>query len=197
MDDNIAPYNPRSRPRPTLSCLVCRRKKLRCDRSHPCDQCVRSHRPDECSYAAQGSSSASPITNETTWTRTASSGESPAKRPRTDDYTPIDVSTVNAPLLRTVESLVTRVAQLERQMADLVGNGATANAPAPTPKSAMSEKQNQSHPGSGKTEDDLTMKKDRTRFNGTVKQLLHRVVRFHFVFIRITANKNSSLMLWN
>ncbi|KAI9850836.1 MAG: hypothetical protein M1838_004989 [Thelocarpon superellum] len=43
----------RKRPRPTLSCLECRRKKLKCDRNRPCDQCLKSARPRQCAYATQ------------------------------------------------------------------------------------------------------------------------------------------------
>ncbi|RMZ90457.1 hypothetical protein DV736_g2305, partial [Chaetothyriales sp. CBS 134916] len=38
------------RPRPVISCLECRRKKLKCDRTRPCQQCIKAHRVDFCSY---------------------------------------------------------------------------------------------------------------------------------------------------
>ncbi|OQV07108.1 Fungal Zn2-Cys6 binuclear cluster domain-containing protein isoform 2 [Cladophialophora immunda] len=41
---------PAKRPRPVISCLECRRKKLRCSRSHPCQQCVKIGRPGKCEY---------------------------------------------------------------------------------------------------------------------------------------------------
>ncbi|KIX98719.1 uncharacterized protein Z520_05180 [Fonsecaea multimorphosa CBS 102226] len=49
-----SPANPASakRPRPVISCLECRRKKLRCSRSHPCQQCVKIGRPGRCVYQA-------------------------------------------------------------------------------------------------------------------------------------------------
>lgn len=52
MEDSISP-RPRTvkRPRPVISCLNCRRKKLRCSRTFPCDKCIRSGRRDECQYA--------------------------------------------------------------------------------------------------------------------------------------------------
>ncbi|KAH9893698.1 hypothetical protein F4778DRAFT_794751 [Xylariomycetidae sp. FL2044] len=40
------------RPRPVKSCLECRRRKLRCDRTLPCSQCQKSQR--SCRYAADG-----------------------------------------------------------------------------------------------------------------------------------------------
>ncbi|KAB8205658.1 hypothetical protein BDV34DRAFT_212995 [Aspergillus parasiticus] len=44
------------RRRPALSCTVCRRRKLKCDRALPCSQCVKSKTPDLCVYSgpAQG-----------------------------------------------------------------------------------------------------------------------------------------------
>ncbi|KAL2809844.1 fungal-specific transcription factor domain-containing protein [Aspergillus granulosus] len=44
------------RRRPALSCTVCRRRKLKCDRSLPCGQCVKSKTPDLCIYSAPKSS---------------------------------------------------------------------------------------------------------------------------------------------
>lgn len=41
---------PQRRRRPPLSCTVCRRRKLKCDRSFPCGQCVRSKTTDECVF---------------------------------------------------------------------------------------------------------------------------------------------------
>ncbi|KAJ4597144.1 hypothetical protein HRR83_004573 [Exophiala dermatitidis] len=38
------------RPRPVISCLECRRKKLKCDRTHPCRQCLKIGRPGRCQY---------------------------------------------------------------------------------------------------------------------------------------------------
>lgn len=39
------------RPRPVLSCLECRRKKLKCDRMLPCQQCLKLNQPSLCTYA--------------------------------------------------------------------------------------------------------------------------------------------------
>lgn len=43
---------PPRRRRPPLSCTICRRRKLKCDKSMPCAQCVKSKMPDQCSYAS-------------------------------------------------------------------------------------------------------------------------------------------------
>jgi Fungal Zn(2)-Cys(6) binuclear cluster domain len=40
------------RPRPVLSCLECRRKKLKCDRLLPCQQCRKSGRTALCAYSS-------------------------------------------------------------------------------------------------------------------------------------------------
>ena len=39
---------PQKRPRPTKSCLLCRKKKLKCDRLAPCRQCIM--RNVQCTY---------------------------------------------------------------------------------------------------------------------------------------------------
>ncbi|KAL4986274.1 fungal-specific transcription factor domain-containing protein [Aspergillus falconensis] len=40
------------RRRPALSCTNCRRRKLRCDRSLPCGQCIKSKTADSCVFSA-------------------------------------------------------------------------------------------------------------------------------------------------
>ncbi|KAL7932882.1 hypothetical protein V8C35DRAFT_328124 [Trichoderma chlorosporum] len=41
-------HEPYRRRRPALSCLECRRRKLKCDRSHPCSRCVSTE--TQCNY---------------------------------------------------------------------------------------------------------------------------------------------------
>lgn len=43
-------HNPRKRPRPVVSCLRCRDKKLKCDRSAPCQNCSKAQISDTCAY---------------------------------------------------------------------------------------------------------------------------------------------------
>ncbi|CAG8144340.1 unnamed protein product [Penicillium olsonii] len=53
MEDHLSneePEQPQRRRRPPLSCTTCRRRKLKCDRSLPCGQCVRSKTTDECVF---------------------------------------------------------------------------------------------------------------------------------------------------
>ncbi|KAI5459045.1 fungal-specific transcription factor domain-containing protein [Mariannaea sp. PMI_226] len=42
--------NGRRRDKPTLSCTICRARKLRCDRQSPCGSCVRRGKSAECMY---------------------------------------------------------------------------------------------------------------------------------------------------
>lgn len=51
------PLSPAARPRnkrarPTISCLECRRKKLKCDREKPCMQCKKAGREAVCNYVS-------------------------------------------------------------------------------------------------------------------------------------------------
>ena len=43
---------PRKRRRPALSCIQCRRRKVKCDRNEPCNQCKSSRKAHNCSYRA-------------------------------------------------------------------------------------------------------------------------------------------------
>ncbi|KAF4212515.1 hypothetical protein CNMCM8980_000899 [Aspergillus fumigatiaffinis] len=45
-----SPKSTARRRRPPLSCTVCRRRKLKCDRAFPCSQCIKSKTPDQCIY---------------------------------------------------------------------------------------------------------------------------------------------------
>lgn len=40
----------RRRRRPPLACIACRRRKVRCDRKMPCQNCVRARRVTSCAY---------------------------------------------------------------------------------------------------------------------------------------------------
>ena len=43
------------RPRPQTSCSICHRRKVKCDKRLPCDQCVKHGAPGKCFYASLGS----------------------------------------------------------------------------------------------------------------------------------------------
>lgn len=38
------------RRRPPLACVACRRRKVRCDRKMPCQNCIKAHRAASCTY---------------------------------------------------------------------------------------------------------------------------------------------------
>lgn len=42
------------RPRPIVSCLRCRHKKLKCDRRSPCENCVKAFTDQTCTYSRDG-----------------------------------------------------------------------------------------------------------------------------------------------
>ncbi|PWY80719.1 hypothetical protein BO70DRAFT_397011 [Aspergillus heteromorphus CBS 117.55] len=46
----IVPSAKKRKPRPKLSCVLCRQKKLKCNRMHPCDNCIKHKRPYMCHY---------------------------------------------------------------------------------------------------------------------------------------------------
>lgn len=48
MNENISGPQ-RKRRRPTMACQRCRRRKIKCDRNTPCDQCILS-KSDNCHY---------------------------------------------------------------------------------------------------------------------------------------------------
>jgi hypothetical protein len=56
VDDNgirstkVRRHPSRPRPRPTLSCLRCRHRKIKCDRLLPCRQCTLTGHGSKCSY---------------------------------------------------------------------------------------------------------------------------------------------------
>lgn len=63
------------RPRPVLSCLECRRKKLKCDRLLPCNQCNKSGHSAQCAYYNRRPSQAQALLTE-------SEGEAPPRKRR-------------------------------------------------------------------------------------------------------------------
>jgi hypothetical protein len=54
--------HPRKRPRPVVSCLRCRHKKLKCDRTSPCENCTKASIADTCTYSRDGHVSAKEVT---------------------------------------------------------------------------------------------------------------------------------------
>ena len=73
-NDDITSKNSLKRPRPVISCFECRRKKLKCSRTLPCQQCLKIGKADVCSFQA----GQEPETN------VAGSVEPPEKRSRAE-----------------------------------------------------------------------------------------------------------------
>jgi hypothetical protein len=67
------PNQPRKRRRPALSCVQCRRRKIKCDRNMPCGQCTSS-KTSACLYASDPAS--------------------PSKKPRVDGQFPATPSSI-------------------------------------------------------------------------------------------------------
>lgn len=74
---------PRKRRRPALSCIECRRRKIKCDRNDPCQHCVsaRSH----CAYLSKSNGSAiyqnpHPLGSAATSNTSSVSAESPLQQ---------------------------------------------------------------------------------------------------------------------
>ncbi|PYI20274.1 hypothetical protein BO99DRAFT_112686 [Aspergillus violaceofuscus CBS 115571] len=49
-NSTVIPSAKKRKPRPKLSCVPCRRKKLKCNRIHPCDNCIKHRRTEMCHY---------------------------------------------------------------------------------------------------------------------------------------------------
>jgi hypothetical protein len=72
--------NPRKRPRPVVSCLRCRNKKLKCDRATPCQNCIKASIADTCTYDPDGHILAKEVAPVAATTATASSLEDLQRR---------------------------------------------------------------------------------------------------------------------
>lgn len=72
----VVPETSRKRARPTKSCLECRRKKLKCDRTQPCMQCKKLAREALCIYVGR--------LDDTLNEGMYGDGESSNKRPRVE-----------------------------------------------------------------------------------------------------------------
>ncbi|KAI1627637.1 hypothetical protein EDD37DRAFT_269532 [Exophiala viscosa] len=133
------------RPRPVISCLECRRKKLKCDRTHPCQQCIKIGRPGQCEYQ----SGVEPLPN------IAYALASPAKRQRihspsveaVDRGITVPNGSHDLPVSSAgrgvIEDLQERVARLENAI--LAGNTAREESQNPHTAAPMSLEANGTH----------------------------------------------------
>lgn len=112
----------KKRPRPVMSCLDCRKKKLKCDRLLPCHQCKKSGRTARCTYAAQ-ENSMEPQDEHLPSVRKKVRLNDPShpeegQEPGSDEVTARGRNNINplitAEVVAEVRDLKTRVVELER-----------------------------------------------------------------------------------
>jgi hypothetical protein len=122
---------PQKRPRPVLSCLECRRKKLKCSRTLPCIQCTKASRATHCSYneypsGITPSEAAQDISHtEGGRVRKIVRGTVSEQRQNPECLSPgPNTNLTSAPKLGIIEDLQNRVEKLENQ---LKGHATTMN----------------------------------------------------------------------
>ena len=120
------------RPRPVVSCLECRNRKLKCNRCLPCDRCVRDGRKEMCTYAA----GQNPLSNE------EHLEEHRSKRRRLS--TELSPDTTASEILAKFNELQSRVQQLEGTLSTKPGNyeSAASSVLPETPEHAIAQIQN-------------------------------------------------------
>lgn len=111
------------RRRPPLACIACRRRKVRCDRKLPCQNCVRARRAASCSY----------VSDDRIEPREGTEGFADGingRDPQRDAissvpfFTPTASNSSSSP-----EQLAERVKQLEQQLGEFI-NARNHNTPA-------------------------------------------------------------------
>ena len=156
---------PRKRPRPVLSCVACRQKKLRCDRQRPCQQCIAAGRKAECVYISQSiPSEVSPVgqasetaSREYQWRAVRSHAPVSAAMGSTRASTPSTSPGPYHAVTGVVEDLQDRVRKLEQHL-KIKSKSRHAFSPAP---------EGDSHVGSGDTrlnQGRVKSKGNRTRY---------------------------------
>ena len=113
---------PQKRPRPILSCLQCKRKKLKCDRQNPCIQCLKNGRSTQCSYSDFPSSNPSSQTYEVIESGRPAKMARPTQVDEHRDHFALPTSISMHPSAAVVkvgviEDLQERVQRLEHQLA--------------------------------------------------------------------------------
>jgi len=106
------------RPRPVISCLECRRKKLKCDRTHPCQQCLKVGRPGRCQYQPgsepERDTTESPNANPKRHQPHSPSGQN--GHGSLPGVNGLDVERTQQPTTGIIEDLQARVAKLEKAL---------------------------------------------------------------------------------
>ncbi|KAK7701347.1 hypothetical protein SLS64_010390 [Diaporthe eres] len=110
------------RRRPPLACIACRRRKVRCDRKLPCQNCVRARRAASCSY----------VSDERIEPREGTEGFEDGingRHPQRAALSSVPFFTTTAsPSSSSPDQLAERVKQLEEQLGKFVNarNGSTS-----------------------------------------------------------------------
>ncbi|KAF2192169.1 hypothetical protein K469DRAFT_730819 [Zopfia rhizophila CBS 207.26] len=131
----------RKRPRPVVSCLRCREKKLKCDRTAPCENCIKAQCGSECTYNQYPSSKTKNDVAQSSHQVHASG---------------------NPPGLGSVEDLQQRVAKLEDLLSLRPSSAHTTTQNSP----ALSNVTNQSSAASPRLLGTLVVKGSRSRYHG-------------------------------
>lgn len=118
------------RRRPPLACIACRRRKVRCDRKLPCQNCVRARRAASCSY----------VSDDRIEPREGTEGFEDGingRHPQRDALSSVPFFTTTAsPSNSSPEQLAERVKQLEQQLGQFINTrDGTAPAQSEAPKS--------------------------------------------------------------
>lgn len=102
------------RRRPPLACIACRRRKVRCDRKLPCQNCVRARRAASCSY----------VSDDRIEPREGTEGFEDGingRHPQRDALSSVPFFTTAAsPSNNSPEQLAERVKQLEQQLGQFI-----------------------------------------------------------------------------
>ncbi|KAI4865857.1 fungal-specific transcription factor domain-containing protein [Hypoxylon rubiginosum] len=99
------------RNRPPVSCLLCRTRKVKCDRQQPCERCVKSGEANFCEYAPRAS-----------------------RKARTDSRPQVDARARHEPMSRPV--LQVRLQKLEEMVNGLVYTTRSRDSAMDTPSSS-------------------------------------------------------------
>lgn len=113
------------RRRPPLACIACRRRKVRCDRKLPCQNCVRGRKAASCSY----------VSDERIEPREGTEGFEDGingRHPQRDALSSVPFfTTTPSPSSSSPDQLAERVKQLEQQLGQFINarNGSTPAQP--------------------------------------------------------------------
>lgn len=86
-EHHAGPVTKSKRARPTISCLECRRKKLKCDRVQPCMQCTKAGKDSLCTFASP------PVPPKSKGVLQHRPAENPNKRPKFQEFSSLETST--------------------------------------------------------------------------------------------------------